>query len=281
MTGEPITRELRILLRAFMALAFGAFILLFVFSENTDDSFSWTIKPPLTAAFLGASYLGAFILFWWTARRGDWEAARAALVPVTVIALLLLVATIIHEDRFHDDLFGWFWRIVYLLAPLAIAAAVTSQVRTRRGFREPAGASAGPQSPLPTELRALLLFQGITMLAIGVYLFVAPDSADALWPWNLTPLTARAIGSFVTGFGVSALHAIAANDLTRFAGAAVAYAGLAVMQLIGVARYSGDMTGGDADTAIYVAFLFSVLLAGLYGWSCVRRSSSSAASRSA
>jgi hypothetical protein len=281
MTGEPITRELRILLRAFMALAFGAFILLFVLSENTDDSFSWTIKPPLTAAFLGASYLGAFILFWWTARRDDWEAARAALVPVTVIALLLLIATIIHEDRFHDDLFGWFWRIVYVLAPLAIAAAVTSQVLTWRGLREPAVAAPGPRVPLPAELRALLVFQGVTMLAIGAYLFVAPDSADTLWAWNLTPLTSRAIGSFVTGFGVSALHAATANDLTRFAGAAMAYAGLAVMELVAVARYSGDMTGGDVDTAMYVAFLFSVLLAGLYGWSCARRSSPSAASRSA
>jgi hypothetical protein len=275
-------RELRILLFAFMALAFGAFILLFVLSEHTDDWFSWTIKPPLTAAFLGASYLGAFILFAWTARRGDWESARAALVPVTVIALLLLVATIIHEDRFHDDLFGWFWRIVYLLTPVAIAAALAHQLRPRsRGRRAPAGDLPEPRSPLPAGLRALLLFQGITMLAIGVYMFVAPESADALWPWDLTPLTARAVGSFVTGFGVSALHATAANDLTRFSGAAAAYAGLAAMQLVAVVRYPDDMTGSDVDTALYVAFLFSVLLAGLYGLSCVRRSSSSAASRSA
>ena len=37
----------------------GAFVLLFVLSEQTDDWFSWTIQPPLTAAFLGASYLAA------------------------------------------------------------------------------------------------------------------------------------------------------------------------------------------------------------------------------
>jgi hypothetical protein len=78
------------------------------------------------------------------------------------------------------------------------------------------------------------------MLAIGLYLFIAPASGDALWPWDLTPLTARAIGAFVAGFGASALHAVAANDLARFDGAALAYAALGALELVAVARYAGD-----------------------------------------
>jgi hypothetical protein len=261
---EGLTSELRGLLWAFTALALGAFFLLFVLSEQTDDSFSWTIKPPLTAAFLGASYFGAFLLFVWTIWRDDWHATRAALLPVGLIAVLLLIATIIHENRFHDDLFGWFWRVVYLVTPLVIAAALVRQVRCAAGV-------TGPRQPLPPGLRVLLLFQGATMLGVGIYLFVAPESADALWPWNLTPLTARAVGAFVIGFGVSALHATLANDLPRFIGAALAYAGLAALQLVAAARYTGDFTGGDADTEIYVAFLVSMLFAGIYGWAQARR----------
>ena len=68
-------------------------------------------------------------------------------MPVSVIAVLLLVATIIHEDRFHDDLFGWFWKAAYLVAPIAIAAAVAGAAspcsdRTRRA-----------RVPLPSALR--------------------------------------------------------------------------------------------------------------------------------
>jgi hypothetical protein len=256
--------SLRVLFNLFAVLAFGAFFLLFVLSEETANAFSWTIAPPLTAAFLGASYLAAMVLFTWTSLRGEIRAAWAAIVPVTVIALLLLIATIIHEDRFHDDLFGWFWKVAYLIAPVAIAVAVA-----RRGPGAP-----GPDRPrigLPWFLRAVLTFQGIVMFAIGIFLFVAPDSADALWPWDLTPLTARAIGAFVTGFGASALHAVAANDLASFEGAALAYAVLGAGELLAVARYTGNLTGADLDSWLYVGFLVSVLLSGFAGWRSARR----------
>jgi hypothetical protein len=254
--------ELRALFIGFAALAISAFFLLFVLSERTADWFSWTINPALTAAFLGASYFGAFLLFVWTAWRGDWKAAQAALVPVTVIAILLGLATILHEEKFHDDLFGYFWKVAYVFAPIAIAAAFA--LRLRRPHERSAGA------PLPAVLRGALILQGIVMLAVGIYLFAAPESADTLWPWALTPLTARAIGAFVTGFGLSALHAAVVDDLRAFEGAAIAYAGLGALELLAVMRYTGDLTGADLDSWLYAGFLVSVLLAGVYGWTRAR-----------
>ena len=264
-----MARELRMLFGAFAALAFGAFVLLFVLSQETEDWFSWTIQPPLTAAFLGASYLAALVLFVWTARYGDWRSAQATLVPVSVIAVLLLVATIIHEDRFHDDLFGWFWKAAYLLAPIAIAVAVARQLRR-------AGQDGRARAPLPGLLRVALAIQGITMLVVGIYLFVDPGSADSLWPWDLTPLTARAIGAFVAGFGASALHAVFVNDLHSFEGAALAYGVLGAFQLIALAIHAGDLTGDDGDTLLYVIFLVSVAAAGFGGWRSARQLSAAA-----
>ena len=68
-------------------------ILLFVLATETDRFFSWTIEPPLTAAFLGAAYWAACVLLAWAARESTWERARAVLPPVFIIAVLLLVAT--------------------------------------------------------------------------------------------------------------------------------------------------------------------------------------------
>jgi hypothetical protein len=268
-----MTRELRLLFGAFGALAAGAFLLLFVLSNETDDWFSWTIKPPLTAAFLGASYLAALVLFAWTARFGDWRSAQAALVPVSVIAILLLVATIVHEDRFHDDVFGWFWKAAYVAAPIAIAIAVTRALRTPAGER---GEPDDPQIPLPAAVRAALVVQGIVMLGVGAYLFAAPGGADDLWPWALTPLTARVIGAFVAGFGASALHAVIANDLRSFEGAALAYCALGLLQLIALALHASDLTGGNGDTWLYVTFLVSVAAVGLAGVRSARRISAAA-----
>jgi hypothetical protein len=264
MADRTLSPELRWLFAFFAALALGAFLLLFVLSEQTDDSFSWTIQPPLTAAFLGACYLGASLLFAWTVRRGGARSARAALLPVGLIAILLLVATIVHEDRFHDDLFGWFWRIAYVVAPIAILVVLVRELRR-------ADVPSEPVAPLPLALCAVLSVQGAAMLGIGAYLFAAPESADSLWPWALTPLTARAVGAFLVGFGISALHAVLANDVARFEGAAIASAGLATGELVALARYRDDLSGADVDTWVFVAFLVSMLLAGLYGWQSARR----------
>ena len=68
------------------------------------------IVPPLTAATLGAFYWAAFVLILSAARSRTWARARPAVYPVAVIALLLLVITLIHLDRFDlNSLFGVFW----------------------------------------------------------------------------------------------------------------------------------------------------------------------------
>ena len=66
-------------------------------------------------------------------RRGSWRAP--ALVPVTTIAVLLLVATLVHLDKFDmDSIFGWFWLVVYCSVPPALAVLVWAQAR-RAGRR--------------------------------------------------------------------------------------------------------------------------------------------------
>jgi len=111
------------------------------------------------------------------------------------------------------------------------------------------------------------------MLTVGVALFVAPADADALWPWTLTPLTARAVGAFLIGFGVAAVHAVVENDLLRFEGAALAYGALGLLELIALAVHSSDLTGASVDTWIYVGFLASVAAVGIYASALERTSS--------
>ena len=53
---RPFTPSLRSILRVFAGLALIAGVLLFAGADDTDEWFSWTIQPPLTAATLGAFY---------------------------------------------------------------------------------------------------------------------------------------------------------------------------------------------------------------------------------
>jgi len=253
------TRELRALLWFFAALAFSAGVLLYLLSGNTDDTFSWTIKPPLTAAFLGAAYWAAFVLFAWSARQSLWVRARPFVLPVALIAVLLLVATLIHLDKFHkDSLFGWFWIAAYIAVPPLLGLALWRQRQAPPG-PEP------PRRPLAPALRAVLVLEALVLAGVGISLFAVPDTADSLWPWVLTPLTARAIGAFLVGFGAAALQAAWENDIGRLTGSAYAYAVLGLLELVALLRYPDELDGSGARGVVYVAFAALVLLTGVAG----------------
>jgi hypothetical protein len=252
-------------LRLFSVLAAVAGFLLFVLTEHTDRFFSWTIEPPLTAAFLGGCYWAACVLIFIASRERLWTAARPAMPPVLAIATLLLVATLIHIDRFHrDSIFGWFWIVVYAIVPPLLLVLLWLERRTPGTHRRPTALAPG--------LRAALLLQAAVMLVVGVWLFVAPGDAGPAWPWKLTPLTARAVGAFVSGFGVAAADAALTNDAMRFRGASLAYLALGALELVAVARYSGDLDE-TLPSALYVAFLCSVVVVSLLGWRSASRPS--------
>jgi hypothetical protein len=239
-------------------LALIAGIQLFAGAGDTDRFFSWTIEPPLTAAFLGAAYWAACLLLAWAARQRDWRRARTALPPVVTIAVLLLLATVIHLDRFHHDLYGRFWVVVYVIVVPLLAYLIWAQPK-----RSAAGAEAG--HPLAGWLRAALGVQGAALLVFGVLLYVAPVGLHSIWPWPLTPLTGRAIGGFLCGFGVAAAFALKENALERLYGSALAWAALGGLELLAVAVHAGDLTASGPATALYVAFFASVLGLGAYG----------------
>src|SRR5204862_217769 len=92
-----------------------------------------------------------------------------------------------------------------------------------------------------TWMRALVLGQGVGMLAFGVGLFAIPDIIAPSWPWTLTTLTARAIGAWLIGIGVAALHANRENDVSRIRPLAGGYTAFALLELVAIARFSGNV----------------------------------------
>jgi hypothetical protein len=169
-----------------------------------------------------------------------------------------------------DSLAGPFWLAAYCLVPPLLVAVVWRQLR------EP-GAEAPSGRPLPTALRGVLAAQGAVMLGVGVALFAAPTKADDLWAWMLTPLTARAVGAFVTGFGLAALLAAVDADSERYRGAALAYLMLGLLELLAIALFGDDLRDGDVRTTLYSLFLVTVVLAGAWGVSATRPRASRAA----
>jgi hypothetical protein len=276
---RPLTARLRLTLDVFAGLALIAGALLFFGANSTDAWWSWTIEPPLTAATLGAFYWAAFVLILSAARSRTWDAARPAVYPVAVIALLLLLITVIHLDRFDtDSLFGVFWVAAYILVPLLLAWALAEQLggwgEEIRG-EETRGEKRRRVSRLPGGLRRALVVEGAALLALGLLLLTAPGAADDVWPWALSPLTSRAIGSFLFGIGLAALIAVRDDDPVSFRGAASAYTALGVLQLLALNLHIPDLGDRPLATVIYAAFWVAVVVTGAYGLRAARASSRS------
>jgi hypothetical protein len=265
---------LRLTLIGFAGLALTAGLLLFAGASDTEDWFSWTIEPSLTAAALGAFYWSAFVLLATGARAPGWDAVRPIAIPVLVIALVLLVVTLVHVDRFHTDtLFGIFWICAYVVAPPLLLWGIAAQRRAETPLApDPAGAGEGR---LPAALRTAIAAEAAVMLAASALLLVAPDTAADIWPWALTPLTSRALGAFTLGVALVGLIVVRDDRLVMFGGTALAYAALGGLQLLALALHGGDLGSDEAANAIYIGFVAAVLATGVYGCSAARAASRS------
>jgi hypothetical protein len=236
-----------------LAAANGIFLYFFAGLAETD--YAWSIKPPASAAFIGAGFLAgtlatALVLGFAT----RWRSFSLLPLALWVLATSLLAATIIHEDRFKWDYPPtWVWTFVYAGVPLAIPFLVVRQ----RAYAERPG---GPD-PALRALRVVSGVVGVALLAGAVVLYADPSLGED-WPWALTPLLARAVAAWYALFGTLLLtHALAQR---RRSEALVGYATLAcwsVLLLLLPLLHSDDVSGAG----LYVAGMVALLALGLWG----------------
>jgi hypothetical protein len=186
------TRALSLFIAPFLILGFG---ILYLFPDHTRELFAWTIRPRMTAMMLGAAYLGGVYFFVRAAVSRFWHEVQAGFLPVAGFAALLGIATILHWNKFnHGHAAFVTWAALYFTTPFLVVAAWLRN----RGIEGSPTDSEDPSVPGPVRLALAVV--GAVVLAVGVLLFAAPGLAMGAWPWALTPLTARVVGSlFVLG----------------------------------------------------------------------------------
>lgn len=233
----PVTMSASLFMRAAFVFVAAAGVSLFVLSEQTSDFFAWTIKPSITAAFLGGGYLAVATALGLGLRESDWASVRVGIWVVATGLVSILIATLLHLDKFHlhsplwtARVWAWSWLFLYVSLLPGLLAAVWTQ------WRQPA-ATPVAGAALPAGLRISQWLLGGVMAAIGATLFLTPANAEQLWPWSLTPLTARMVGSFYLAIGVSLCAAARENEYARIRVANFAYLVFAVLQFVTALRY--------------------------------------------
>jgi hypothetical protein len=99
------------------------------------------------------------------------------------------VSTLLHWAKFtHGSVAFWLWALLYFTTPFLV---LWTWLRNRTHDR------AGDVDDLRLHPAAVWIIAAVGTLAVatGVFLYAAPTSAISVWPWPLTPLTARVLGA--------------------------------------------------------------------------------------
>lgn len=254
--GEGIGRFTRGAALFLLPFLITAGVLLYLFPLDTERLFAWPVAPAMTALMMGAGYLSGVYFFTRVALADRWSRVAAGYLPVAVFAWMLLVASLIHWDRFsHDHLSFYAWFGLYLLTPLLVPALWLANRR-----REKVG-EQGESHSLPRRAALVFALIGVVQVAAGLLLFLAPQTVIPLWPWALTPLTTRVLGGWFVLAGLSDLGIGLVREWGRVKIVLeTQLIGLALI-LLAVPRALGDYPGG---AAAYLPILAGFIL--LFAW---------------
>ena len=191
----PETRWLSAIIIPFLVVAFG---ILYLLPDHTQELFAWTIRPRMTSMMLGAAYLGGAYFFVCTATFARWHWVKVGFLPVTTFATFLGIATLLHWNSFNHSHISFFaWVILYFTTPFLVLGAWLRNRNTDPGTPD------AHDFIVPRSVRFVIGMIGLITLLISILLFLQPDLMIRVWPWKLTPLTARVMGSLfaLTGVG--------------------------------------------------------------------------------
>jgi MFS family permease len=193
----PITRIVAAVIVPFLVLAFAV-----LFPDPNDTKvFAWQIKPSMSAMVLGAVYLGGAYFFVRVVRSSQWHTVAGGFIPVGTFASLMGIATILHWDKFnHTNVAFWLWVALYFTTPFLVFAVF---LRNQREW-QPARGSELMMSPFATSV---IVAGGAAAIVMSGFLYLFPLTAVRVWPWPLTPLTARMLGA-IFALGLAGLGAL-------------------------------------------------------------------------
>lgn len=267
--------SMRRLVIPFTILAGLGALQLYVFPNDTDRFFAWTLLPELSASFMGAGFAAGVVLTVLSFRRQPWAITRTGAITILVFVLVMTVATFMHIDRMHlgsdvatARIAAWLWVVVYAVVPVALLILIVLQ-------RRQAGDDPPRTRPLPGSLKITLTGLGGLMVIVGLSLLITPVSMDGVWPWEVTALSGRALSAWMISIGVAGLVVVGENDIGRTRPAAITFAVAGALWLLALIRGSDAMRWERPSAWVYLAVVLAALATGLWGWRLSRVSQES------
>ena len=193
----PLTRIVAAVIIPFLV---SAFVILYFFPEQSGERFSWQIRPAMTAAWMGAGYLGGAYFFLRVLIGRRWHRVSPGFWGVTAFTWAMLLTTVLHWSRYDlNHLPFQIWLVLYVVTPFLVPFIWWYNQPLRDDEPE------ADDAVVPAAARWGMALVGVFMLASCLVSFIAPEVTVALWPWPLSTLTARIMGGWFALMGAGAL----------------------------------------------------------------------------
>jgi hypothetical protein len=246
----PETRVVAALVIPVLLLAFGV---LYFMPDDTGRRFAWEIRPHMTAHFIGAGYLGGAYFFFRVSTSKRWHRVAAGFLPVTAFTWFMLLATILHRDRFDLGHFPFqLWLILYVVTPFLVP-----WLWLRNRVTDPGTPESG-DVVVPGFIRWVTGSIGVLFAGCALLFFLSPTTAIAIWPWTLSPLTARVLAGWFALFGVGAL--VVSQD-SRWSAWRIEIESIVLWQLLVLAAAVFNLPDFDSPLNWYLVAVVAGLLA--------------------
>jgi hypothetical protein len=259
---DAIFRETRWASWAVVVILLSSLVVLWGAPGHTDDLWAWTIKPDLTAIFMGSGYGAGAYFFIRTALGRQWHDFSAGVLSAAFFAAVMLVVTVVHWDRFnHGDApflaaFAFYgWVVVYFAGPFVVGAIWLWNHRTEPTQREPG-------DPLvPPDVRRVAQVVSAALGATALVLLLRPSIGVEHGPWLLTPLTTRVVAGFTAQVSFGALLLSLDERWSSWRALLQTFLVATALLLVGVVRAWGDVETDRVFAWVFLAGLVGLALA--------------------
>ncbi|WP_136516546.1 hypothetical protein [Halorubrum glutamatedens] len=234
---------------------FLAFVSLYGSPGSTEQYFAWGISPDLTPLLMGSGYGAGVYFFYRVVTVDEWHRVHVLFPGIAVFTIAMGIATILHWDAFtHGHASTWLWVFLYVVTPILIPALWVYNGRTDpdratldRSTEDPLHAEHDTSDvvTVPTVVRLASGVVGVVLTVVILVLYVRPEPMIDLWPWAVSPLTARVLLGWAAVFSVVSIYFAFE---TRWSAARIPIVSLVIwfgLVLIGFARSWGDVDPSD------------------------------------
>ena len=119
---------------------------------------------------------------------------------------------------------------------------------------------------MPTPLAWIAGVQSAVLIGLGALMFAAPARAASIWPWDITPLTSRALASWLVALAVGLALTVRSGDIAYARLTAMPYAVYGALVAVALIRYSSSVDWGTASAWVLVGVVGVIIATGMWGW---------------